>query len=46
VTDHPPEDLNERITLLRKQYLEGQIAICLEQSEGALILHITKSSGR
>jgi hypothetical protein len=30
VVNHTPEDLNEWLTLLRKQYPEGQIAICLE----------------
>ena len=35
-----PEALNEWLTGLRKQYPEGQIAICLEQSKGAVIFHL------
>lgn len=40
IIDHTPEDLSEWLTKLRQQYSEGQIAICLEQSKGALIYHL------
>lgn len=37
---HTPEALNEWLVKLRQQYPEGQIALCLEQSKGALIFHL------
>ena len=40
VITHTPEALNEWLLKLRKQYSDGQIAICLEQSKGALIYHL------
>lgn len=40
VVAHTPEDLREWLTKLRQQYPRGQIAICLEQSRGALIFHL------
>ncbi len=40
VITHTPEALTEWLTTLRKQYPKGQIAICLEQSKGALIFHL------
>ena len=40
VIAHTPEALSEWLTKLRQQYPEGQIAICLEQSKGALIFHL------
>lgn len=40
VIPHKPEELNEWLAKLRQQYPEGQIAICLEQSRGALIFHL------
>ncbi len=40
VIAHTPESLSEWLTKLRQQYPEGQIAICLEQSKGALIFHL------
>lgn len=40
VIPHTPEALNEWLGKLRQQYPEGQIAICLEQSKGALIFHL------
>lgn len=40
VIDHSPEALSEWAMKLRQQYPEGQIAICLEQSKGALIYHL------
>lgn len=40
VITHTPEALQEWLVKLRGQYPEGQIAICLEQSRGALIFHL------
>lgn len=40
VVSHTPEALNEWLMKLRRQYPDGQIAICLEQSKGALIFHL------
>ena len=40
VIHHTPEALNEWLVKLRQQYPTGQIAICLEQSKGALIFHL------
>ena len=40
VIPHTPEALNEWMLTLRQQYPEGQIALCLEQSKGALIFHL------
>lgn len=40
VIPHTPEDLSEWLGKLRQKYPEGQIAICLEQSKGALIFHL------
>lgn len=40
VITHTPEALSEWLSKLRQQYPEGQIAICLEQSKGALIFHL------
>jgi len=40
VISHTPEELSEWLGKLRQQYPEGQIAICLEQSKGALIFHL------
>ncbi|HDL01631.1 MAG TPA: IS110 family transposase, partial [candidate division Zixibacteria bacterium] len=40
IIDHTPEALFEWATKLRQQYPEGQIAICLEQSKGALIYNL------
>jgi transposase len=40
VISHTPEKLSEWLRKLRQQYPEGQIAICLEQSKGALIFHL------
>ena len=40
VITHTPEALSEWLYKLRKQYPEGKIAICLEQSKGALIFHL------
>lgn len=40
IITHTPEALNEWLRKLRQQYPEGQIAICLEQSIGALIYHL------
>ena len=40
IINHTPEALNEWLGKLRQQYPEGQIAICLEQSKGALIFHL------
>ena len=40
VITHTPEALNKWLGKLRQQYPEGQIAICLEQSKGALIFHL------
>ncbi len=40
VIPHTPEALNEWLGRLRQQYPEGQIAICLEQSKGAIIFHL------
>lgn len=37
---HTPEALNEWMHSLRQQYPDGQIALCLEQSRGALIFHL------
>jgi len=37
---HTPEALSEWLAKVRQQYPEGQIAICLEQSKGALIFHL------
>lgn len=37
---HTPEALNDWLTKLHQQYPDGQIAICLEQSKGALIFHL------
>jgi len=40
IITHTPEALNEWLMELRQQYPEGQIAICLEQSKGAIIFHL------
>ena len=40
VITHTPEALNEWLDKLRQQYPKGQIAICLEQSKGAIIFHL------
>jgi len=40
VIAHTPEALNEWFGKLRQQFPEGQIAVCLEQSRGALIFHL------
>lgn len=40
VIPHTPEALSEWVGKLRQQYPEGNIAICLEQSKGALIFHL------
>lgn len=40
VIAHTPETLRQWLGKLRQQYPEGQIAICLEQSKGALIFHL------
>ena len=40
VIAHTPEALNEWMFSLRQQYPDGQIALCLEQSRGALIFHL------
>ena len=40
IITHTPEALNEWLLKLRKQYPDGQLAICLEQSKGALIYHL------
>ncbi len=40
VISHTPEALNQWLVKLRQQYPDGQIAICLEQSKGALIFHL------
>lgn len=40
IITHTPEALNEWLRKLRQQYPDGQIAICLEQSKGALIYHL------
>ena len=40
VIAHTPENLNEWFMKLHQQYPDGQIAICLEQSRGALIFHL------
>jgi len=40
IIPHTPEDLNEWLAKLRQQFPEGQIAICLEQSKGAIIFHL------
>ena len=40
LSTHTPEALSEWLAKLRQQYPEGQIAICLEQSKGALIFHL------
>jgi len=40
VITHTPEALSEWLAKVRQQYPEGQIAICLEQSKGALIFHL------
>ena len=37
---HTPEALSDWLNKLRLQFPEGQIAICLEQSRGALIFHL------
>jgi transposase len=40
VIDHTPEDLHSWIVELRKKYPDGQIAVALEQSKGALIYNL------
>ena len=40
VITHTPEALSDWVSKLRHQFPEGQIAICLEQSKGALIFHL------
>ncbi|MBW6521394.1 MAG: IS110 family transposase [Desulfoarculaceae bacterium] len=40
VITHTPEALNEWLLSLRQQYPDGLIALCLEQSRGALIFHL------
>lgn len=40
VIDHTPEVLIEWLGELHQQYPEGKIAVCLEQSKGALIYHL------
>lgn len=40
VIKHTPEALIEWLGELRQQYPEGKIAVCLEQSKGALIFHL------
>ena len=40
VIAHTPEALNEWVLSLRQQYPDGQIALCLEQSRGALLFHL------
>lgn len=40
VIAHTPEALNEWLLSLRRQYPDGQIALCLEQSRGALLFHL------
>lgn len=40
VIQHTPEALSEWLDKLRKQYPTGQVALCLEQSKGALIFHL------
>lgn len=37
---HSPEALNEWLLQLHQQFPQGKIAICLEQSRGALIFHL------
>ena len=37
---HTPEALKEWLVNLRKKYPKGKIALCLEQSKGALIFHL------
>ncbi len=37
VIDHTPEDIHKWVVELRKKYPQGQIAVALEQSKGALI---------
>ncbi len=38
--DHTPEAIRDWLEKLRQQYPGGNIAICLEQSKGALIFHL------
>lgn len=40
VINHTPEALSQWLDELRRQYPEGKIAVCLEQSKGALIFHL------
>ena len=40
VITHTPEALSDWVSKLHHQFPEGQIAICLEQSKGALIFHL------
>jgi transposase len=40
VIKNTPEDLGDWVAQLRQQYPEGKIAVCLEQSKGALIFHL------
>jgi transposase len=42
IITHTPDALNEWVRQLRHQYPEGQIAVCLEQSKGALIYHLLR----
>ena len=37
---HSPEALNEWLLQLHQQFPQGKIAVCLEQSRGALIYHL------
>ena len=37
---HTPEALSDWVSKLRLRFPEGQIAVCLEQSKGALIFHL------
>jgi transposase len=38
--EHAPEMLNEWFTKLRQRFPQGNIAVCLEQSKGALLYHL------
>ena len=40
IITHTPEALSEWLMELRQQYPDGQIAICLEQSKGAILFHL------
>ncbi|MBM9538636.1 IS110 family transposase [Desulfobulbus alkaliphilus] len=38
--EHAPEVLNEWLAKLRQRFPQGRIAVCLEQSKGALLYHL------